>query len=62
MCHGRQVPPMNVPLSDEVKYPGVYLVSLSLSNKRKSVSYRIPQAMSASKLLHPLVGHAALPP
>ena len=60
MCHGRQVPPINVPLSDEVKYPGVYLDSLS--NKRKNVSYRISQAMSASKLLHPLVGHGALPP
>ena len=48
-CHGHLAPPLPGPLSDEVKYLGVYLDSLS--NNGKNVSYRVSQAMSASKLL-----------
>ena len=59
-CHGHLDPPLPVPLSGEVKYLGVFLDSLS--NNRKNVSYRVSQAMSASKLLRPLLAHRALPP
>ena len=59
-CHGHFDPPLPVPLSDEVKYLGVFLDSLS--NNRKHVSYRISQAMSASELLRPLLAHRSLPP
>ena len=59
-CHGHAAPLQPVPLSDEVKYLGVYLGSFS--NNRKNVSYRVSQAMSASKLLRPVLAHRALPP
>ena len=61
-CHGHDPPLEPVPLSDEVqvKYLGVCLDSLS--NNRKNVSYRVSQAMTASKLLRPLLAHRALPP
>ena len=59
-CHGHAVPPEPVPLSDEVKYLGVYLDYLS--NNRKNVSYSVSQAMTASKLLRPLLAPRALPP
>ena len=49
-----------VPPSDEVKYLGVYLDSLS--SGRKNLSYRVSQAVSASKLLRPLLSHSSLPP
>ena len=48
-----------VPASLEVKYLGVFL---SVSGPRKNVSYRISQAVHASKLLRPLLSHASLPP
>ena len=48
-CTGAQDAPSFVPLSDEVKYLGVFLdVS---SNNRRNISYRIAQAASASRLL-----------
>ena len=59
-CHGHDPPLEPVPLSDEVKYLGAYLDSLS--NNRKNVSYTVSQAMTASKLLRPLLAHRALPP
>ena len=59
-CHGHFDPPLLVPLSHEVKYLGVFLDSFS--NNRKNISYRVSQAMSASKLLCPLLAHRALPP
>ena len=49
-----------VPLSDEVKYLRVYLVSLS--SGRKNLNYRVSQAVSASKILRPLLSHSSLPP
>ena len=39
---------------------GVYIDSFASNNK--NVSYRISQAVSASKLLKPLLGHKSLPP
>ena len=59
-CHGHLLPINYVPESDEVKYLGVYIDFLSSTNK--NVSYRISQAISASKLLKPLFGHKSLPP
>ena len=53
-------PPTPVPLSDEVKYLGVYLDPSN--NNRKNTSYRVSQAVSASKLLKPLLSHSCLPP
>ena len=50
-CHGHSALLQPVPLSDQVKYLGVYLDSLS--NNRKNVSRRVSQAMSTSKLLRP---------
>ena len=59
-CTGTLDAPSLVPLSDEVKYLGVFLdVS---SNNRRNISYRVSQAVSASKLLKPLLGHRSLPP
>ena len=49
-----------VPLSDEVKYLGVYLDSFS--SGRKNLNYRVSQAVSASKLLRPLLSRSSLPP
>ena len=49
-----------VPLSDEVKYLGVYLDALS--SGRKNLNYRVVQAVTASKLLCPLLSHSSLPP
>ena len=49
-----------VPLSDEVKYLGVYLDSFS--SGRKNLNYRVSQAVSASKLVRPLLSHSSLPP
>ena len=46
--------------SDEVKYLGVYIDSIS--SKNKNVSCRISQAVTASKPLKPLFGHRSLPP
>ncbi len=59
-CLGVQNPTSFVPLSDEVKYLGVYLDALS--NNNRNVSFRISQAVAASKLLRPLLGHNSLPP
>ena len=59
-CSGHDPAPSLVPLSDEVKYLGVFLDASS--SNRKNVSYRISQAVSASKLLKPLLGHRSLPP
>ena len=59
-CLGQTVPLEPVPLSDEVKYLGVYLDAYS--NNHRNVSYRVSQAMTASKLLRPLLAHRALPP
>ena len=59
-CGGVHPPPTSVPLSDEVKYLGVYLDPSN--NNRKNTSYRISQAVSASKLLKPLLSHSCLPP
>ena len=53
-------PTSYVPEPDEIRYLGVYLDSLSSNNK--NISYRISQAVSASKLLKPLLGHKSLPP
>ena len=44
----------------KVKYLGVFLDSSS--NNRRNISYRISQAVTASKLLKPLLGHKSLPP
>ena len=49
-----------VPLSNEVKYLGVYLDTSG--NSRKNTSYRISQAIHSSKLLKPLLSHSSLPP
>ena len=59
-CSGSQVPQLAVPLSQEVNYLGVYLDSLS--NNRRNTSRKVAQAVSASKLLHPLLCHPGLPP
>ena len=59
-CHGHDPPLEPVPRSDEVKYLGIFLDSSS--NNRKNVSYRVSQAMTASKLLRPLLAHRSLPP
>ena len=48
-CQGHLPPTSYVPESDEVKYLGVYIDSVS--SHAKNVSYRISQAVSASKLL-----------
>ena len=56
-CNHNLVP---VPLSDEVKYLGVYLDALS--SGRKNLNYRVSQAVTASKLLCPLLSHSSLPP
>ena len=58
-CTGNTQPLDPVPVSLEVKYLGVFL---STSGSRKNVSYRISQAVHASKLLKPLLSHASLPP
>ena len=58
-CTGVEVVPQFVPLSDEVKYLGVFLDASS--SNRRTTSYRISQAVS-SKLLKPLLGHKSLPP
>ena len=42
------------------KYLGAYLDPAN--NNRKDSSYRVSQAISASKLLKPLVSHSCLPP
>ena len=59
-CTGAEAAPQLVPLSDEVKYLGVFLDASS--SNRCNTSYRISQAVSASKLLKPLLGHKSLPP
>ena len=59
-CHGHSPATLPVPLSDEVKYLGVFLDTSS--NNKRNVSYRISQAVTASKLLKPLLGHKSLPP
>ena len=59
-CHGPLLPKSTAPETNEVKYVGVYLDSLSSNNK--SVSYRISQAAPASKPLKNLLGHKSLPP
>ena len=59
-CSSTHAAPSIVPLSDEVKYLGVFLDTSS--NNRRNLSYRISQAISASKLLKPLLGHKSLPP
>ena len=59
-CQGVHHPPAPVPLSDEVKYLGVYLDPTN--SNRKNTSYRVSQAVTASKLLRPLLSHASLPP
>ena len=59
-CHGQALPQNYVPESDEVKYLGVFIDSLS--NNNKNVPYRISQAVTASKLLKLLFGHKSLPP
>ena len=56
-CNHNLVP---VPLSDEVKYLGVYLDALS--SGRKNLNYRVSQAVTAPKLLCPLLSHSSLPP
>ena len=59
-CSGTHAAPSLVPLSDEVKYLGVFLDASS--NNRRNLSYRISQAIAASKLLKPLLGHKSLLP
>ena len=59
-CHGHSPATLTVPLSDEVKYLGVFLDTSS--NNKRNVSYRISQAVTASRLLKPLLGHKSLPP
>ena len=59
-CSGTHAAPSLVPLSDEVKYLGVFLDASS--NNRRNLSHRISQAISASKFLKPLLGHKSLPP
>ena len=59
-CGGIHHPLAPVPLSDEVKYLGVY--SDPTNSNRKNTSYRVSQAVTASKLLRPLRSHASLPP
>ena len=59
-CTGNAPMGSLVPLSNEVKYLGVYLDTFG--NSRKNTSYRISQAMHSSKLLKPLLSHSSLPP
>ena len=59
-CGGIHHPLAPVPLSDEIKYLGVYLDPTN--SNRKNTSYRVSQAVTASKLLRPLLSHASLPP
>ena len=59
-CTGAEASPQLVPLSDEVKYLGVFLDASS--SNRRNTSHRVSQAISASKLLKPLLGHKSLPP
>ena len=49
-----------VPLSDEVKH--LKCIWIPFPRNRKNISYRVSQAMTASKLLSPLLAHRALPP
>ena len=49
-----------VPLSQEIKYLGVFLDASG--SARKNVSFRITQAIHSSKLLKPLLAHSPLPP
>ena len=58
-CTGNTSLSIPVPNSSEVKYLGVFL---STTGSKKNVSYRISQAMQASKLLKPLLAHSSLPP
>ena len=53
-------PSIGSSVSQEVINLGVYLDSLS--NNRHNTSHKVAQAVSASKLLHPLLGHPGLPP
>ena len=55
-----QVEDLRVPVSDAVKYLGVYLDPKS--NNHKNVSTRVSRAMEASKKLAPLMKHGLLPP
>ena len=57
-CHGYSPVALPVPLSDKVKYLGVFLDS----HNKRNVSCRISQAVTASKLLKSLLGHKSLPP
>ena len=60
VCTGLQSTGDPVPLSNEVKYLGVFLDSTGSSNR--NVSFRITQAIHSSKLLKPLLSHSSLPP
>ena len=59
-CTGSDPVGSPVPLSNEVKYLGVYLHTFG--NSRKNTSYRISQAIHSSKLLKPLLSRCSLPP
>ena len=59
-CGGIHSPATLALLSDEVKYLGVYLDPTN--NNRKNTSRRVSQAVSASKLLKPLLSRSCLPP
>ena len=58
-CSGHSHDLTPVPISHEVKYFGVYLYSLS--SNRKNLNHRVFRAVTASKLLRPLLCHSALP-
>ena len=60
MCTGDVRTGDPVPLSQEVKYLGVFLDTSG--SARKNVSFRITQAIHSSKLLKPLLSHSSLPP
>ena len=60
LCHAGAALGDPVPISDEIKYSGVFLDSTS-SNSKKMWS-RVPKAITASKLLKPLMAHGSLSP
>ena len=60
MCLGNFRMGDQVPLSQEIKYLGIFLDASG--SARKNVSFRITQAIHSSKLLKPLLAHSPLPP
>ena len=59
LCHAGAALGEPVPVSDEIKYLGVFLDSTSSNSK--NTRNRVSKAITASKLLKPLMAHGSLP-